>query len=246
MDPFSVAGRRVLVTGASQGIGALLAEGFAAAGASVILTGRDKDALEERSAALGATALLGDLSTEAGCRALADAVDGLDPGGLHVLVNNAGRASLAPFEQFDEAAWEDALSVNVKGTSHLTRFLLPALRSTASPDDPARVINIGSIAGERVGDLDNFGYTTSKAALHHLTRHLARKLAPDVTVNAIAPGPFASRMTARFIDDMARHVPLGRVGRRDDIASAAIYLASPAGSWVTGSILTIDGGVSLT
>ena len=194
-------------------------------------------------------ALPGDVSTEAGCRALADAFaqheDGLD-----VLVNNAGAASMQPFEAFDEQAWESVLAVNLKGVSHLTRFLLPLLRATARDDAPSRVINIGSISGERVGELDNYAYTSSKAALHHFTRHLARRLAPSITVNAIAPGPFESRMMApilaRHADAIAQAVPMRRIGAPDDIAGAAIYLASPAAAWVTGAVLTVDGGVSLT
>ncbi len=194
-------------------------------------------------------ALPADVSTEAGCRSLADTYaqheDGLD-----VLVNNAGGASMRPFEDFDEQAWESVLSVNLKGVSHLTRFLLPSLRVTARDDAPARVINIGSISGERVGELDNYAYTSSKAALHHFTRHLARRLAPAITVNAIAPGPFDSRMMApileRHAEAIAKTVPMQRIGVPDDIAGAAIYLASPAAAWVTGTVLTIDGGVSLT
>jgi NAD(P)-dependent dehydrogenase (short-subunit alcohol dehydrogenase family) len=172
---------------------------------------------------------------------VADAV-----GAVGVLVNNAGVASAAPFEEFDEAAWESVLAVNLKGVSHLTRFLLPGLRASAGAGDPARVINIGSISGARVGNMDNYAYASSKAALHHFTRHLARRLAPDVTVNAISPGPFASRMTEGVIDSVAPAVPMQRVGCATDIAAAAVYLASPAAAWVTGNILTVDGGLSLT
>jgi NAD(P)-dependent dehydrogenase (short-subunit alcohol dehydrogenase family) len=241
MDRFSVAAKRVLVTGGSQGIGAMIAAGFAAAGASVVISGRDETAVGTRARELSCDAVVADLSTEAGCRRLAT-----DVGPVDVLVNNAGAASMAPLEDFDDAAWDDVLAVNLKGVAHLTRFMLPGLRSRSAPDDPARVVNIGSISGERVGNLDNFAYTSSKAGLHHLTRHLARRLAPSVTVNAIAPGPFASRLTAGVIDAVAPAVPLQRVGCPDDIASAAIYLASPAASWVTGTILTVDGGLSLT
>ena len=157
---------------------------------------------------------------------------------------------MRPFEEFDEESWESVLTVNLKGVSHLTRFLLPMLRATARDDAPSRVINIGSISGERVGELDNYAYTSSKAALHHFTKHLARRLAPEITVNAIAPGPFESRMMAPILerhgDAIAKTVPLQRIGAPEDIAAAAIYLASPAGSWVTGTVLTVDGGVSLT
>jgi NAD(P)-dependent dehydrogenase (short-subunit alcohol dehydrogenase family) len=253
MTQFSVAGKRILVTGGSHGIGTMIAAGYVDAGARVAICGRDETVLADRARELSArgtcVALPADVSTEAGCRALADAYaqheDGLD-----VLVNNAGAASMQPFEEFDEQAWESVLAVNLKGVSHLTRFLLPLLRATARADAPSRVINIGSISGERVGELDNYAYTSSKAALHHFTRHLARRLAPAITVNAIAPGPFDSRMMApilaRHADAIAQTIPLRRIGTPDDIASAAIYLASPAAAWVTGAVLTVDGGVSLT
>ncbi len=253
MTPFSVHGKRILVTGGSHGIGAMIAGGFVDAGARVVICGRDEAALSDRARDLSTrgdcTAVTADVSSEAGCRALADAYaqheDTLD-----VLVNNAGGASMRPFEDFDEQAWESVLAVNLKGVSHLTRFLLPLLRGAAGDDAPSRVINIGSISGERVGELDNYAYTSSKAALHHFTKHLARRLAPEITVNAIAPGPFASRMMAPILerhgDVIAKTVPLQRIGAPADIAAAAIYLASPAGSWVTGTVLTVDGGVSLT
>src|SRR4051794_13454351 len=233
---FDVSGKRVVVTGAAQGLGSLIANGFAAAGASVLVTGRDKETLTAQSHPF----IVGDLATEAGCQSLAEAIGSVD-----VLVNNAGIGSTAPFESFDEEAWESVLAVNVKGTSHMTRFLLPALRDASREGDPARVINIGSIAANRVGNVDNYAYTASKAALHHFTRHLARRLAPTITVNAISPGPFPSRLTRDVLDGVARAVPLGRVGAENDIAGAAIYLASAAGAWVTGSILTVDGGLSL-
>jgi NAD(P)-dependent dehydrogenase (short-subunit alcohol dehydrogenase family) len=225
---FSVEGKRVLVTGGSSGIGAMLVAGFRDAGAEVTSVSRTEG---------------GDVSTETGCRAIADAFDGP----LDVLVNNAGATAMAPLDELDDATWDDVLAVNLKAVSHLTRFLLPNLRAAQAP---ARVINVGSLSGERVGNLDNYPYTASKAAVHHLTRHLARRLAPDVTVNAIAPGPFESKMMAPVLDAhgdaIARSIPLGRIGRPDDVVGAAVYLASPAASWVTGTILTLDGGLSLT
>jgi NAD(P)-dependent dehydrogenase (short-subunit alcohol dehydrogenase family) len=254
-DLFSVAGRRVVVTGGSHGIGAMIAGGFVDAGARVVVCGRDADAIRMRAKELSGrgagecVAEVADVATEEGCRALADLVAGHFDA-LDVLVNNAGGASMAPFEEFDEAQWESVLAVNLKAVSHLTRMLLPQLRAAASGGAPARVINIGSISGERVGELDNYAYVASKAAVHHFSRHLARRLAPAVTVNAIAPGPFESRMMApileRHADAIAKTVPLQRIGTPDDVAAAAIYLASPAAAWVTGTVLTVDGGVSLT
>jgi NAD(P)-dependent dehydrogenase (short-subunit alcohol dehydrogenase family) len=225
---FSVEGKRVLVTGGSSGIGAMLVAGFREAGAEVTSVSRTEG---------------DDVSTEAGCQAIADAYEGP----LDVLVNNAGATAMAPLDDLDDATWDDVLAVNLKAVSHLTRFLLPNLQAA---DAPARVINVGSLSGERVGNLDNYPYTASKAAVHHLTRHLARRLAPHVTVNAIAPGPFESKMMAPVLDAhgdaIARSIPLGRIGQPEDVVGAAVYLASPAASWVTGTILTLDGGLSLT
>jgi NAD(P)-dependent dehydrogenase (short-subunit alcohol dehydrogenase family) len=252
---FSVSGKRVLVIGGSSGIGSMIAGGFVAAGATVIIVGRDGPRLHQRAVDLQidgglCTALVGDVSTEDGCRAIAgDVGEAGEP--LDVLVNSAGASAAGPLEEFDEQAWHDVLAVNLTSVPRLSGLLLPRLREAAErAGGPSRIINIGSIAGERVSDMDNYAYTSSKAALHHLTRHLARRLAPSVTVNAIAPGPFQSLMTAdvlaRHGDAIARTAPMQRIGQPDDIAAAALYLSSPAGAWVTGTVLTVDGGLSLT
>jgi NAD(P)-dependent dehydrogenase (short-subunit alcohol dehydrogenase family) len=167
---------------------------------------------------------------------------------LDVLVNNAGNTWGAPLEEFGDAAWDRVLSLNVKGVFHTTKFLLPLLRAAAAEDDPARVINIGSIDGIHVPVLETYSYSASKAAVHQLTRHLAKKLAPQVTVNAIAPGPFPSKMMAATLDafgeQIAAAAPMKRIGRPDDMAGAAIYLASRAGAYLTGVILPVDGGIA--
>ena len=167
---------------------------------------------------------------------------------LHVLVNNAGNTWGAPLEEFDDAAWDRVLSLNVKGVFHTTKFLVPLLEAAATEDDPARVVNIGSIDGIHVPVLETYSYSASKAAVHQLTRHLARKLAPRITVNAIAPGPFQSKMMAAtldaFGDQIAAGAPMKRIGRPDDMAGAAIYLASRAGAYLTGVILPVDGGIA--
>jgi NAD(P)-dependent dehydrogenase (short-subunit alcohol dehydrogenase family) len=169
---------------------------------------------------------------------------------LDILVNNAGATWGAPLEDFDEAAFERVLALNVKGVFHLTKFLVPLLQAAGTVDEPARVINIGSIDGIQVPTLETYSYSASKAAVHQLTRHLAKRLAPLVTVNAIAPGPFESKMMAAtleaFGEQIAASAPLRRIGRPDDMAGAAIYLASRAGAYLTGAIIPVDGGIATT
>lgn len=246
-DLFSIAGKTALVTGGSRGIGRMIAAGFAEAGATVYISSRKAEDLEATAAELSATALPANLSTEEGCRGLAEEIaarhDRLD-----ILVNNAGATWGAPLDEHDEAAFERVLALNVKGVFHLTKFLTPLLRAAGTAEEPARVINIGSIDGLRVPAMETFSYSASKAAVHQLTRHLARTLAPSVTVNAIAPGPFESKMMAAtlaaFGDQIAASAPLKRIGRPSDMAGAAIFLASRAGAYVTGAVLPVDGGLA--
>jgi NAD(P)-dependent dehydrogenase (short-subunit alcohol dehydrogenase family) len=250
-DLFSVAGKTALVTGGSRGIGRMIAGGFVAAGAKVYVSSRRAEACQAVATELSEVGvclpLPADLSTEGGCRELAAELARREER-LHVLVNNAGNTWGAPLEEFDDAAWDRVLSLNVKGVFHTTKFLLPLLEAAATDDDPARVVNIGSIDGIHVPFLETYSYSASKAAVHQLTRHLARKLAPRITVNAIAPGPFESKMMAATLDafgaQIAAGAPMKRIGRPDDMAGAAIYLASPAGAYLTGVILPVDGGIA--
>ena len=250
-DLFSIAGKTALVTGGSRGIGLMIARGYVEAGARVYISSRKADVLDEVAAELSKAgechAIAADLSTEAECRRLAEAIATRESS-LDILVNNAGATWGAPLEQFDEAAWERALALNVKGVFHLTKFLVPLLEEAGTAEDPARVINIGSIDGLKVPLLDNYSYSASKAAVHMLTRHLARRLAPGITVNAIAPGPFESKMMAAVLDQfgeqIAANAPLKRIGRPDDMAGAAIYLASRAGAYLTGAVIPVDGGIA--
>ena len=252
-DLFSIAGKTALVTGGSRGIGFMIARGFVEAGASVTIAARKREDVERAAAELGkhgtCVGIPADLSTEAGARALADAVTS-QSGALNILVNNAGANWGAPLAEFPDSAWDKVLALNLKGPFHLTRALLPALEKAARPGDPARVINIGSIDGLRVPMLETFSYSASKAAVHHMTRVLAIQLAPrNITVNAVAPGPFESKMMAvtleRFRDAIVATCPLGRIGEPEDMAGVAIYLSSRAGAYLTGTVIPVDGGITV-
>ena len=250
---FSVAGKVVHVTGGSRGIGLMIARGFVEAGVRTYVSSRKAEVCEQVANELSEVgeciAAPADCSTEDGCRGLAQDVAAAEPA-VHILVNNAGATWGAPLAEHDESSWDRVLDLNVKGVFHLTKFLLPQLQAAGSDDDPARVINIGSIDGLQVPALETYSYSASKAAVHHLTRHLARQLAPTVTVNCIAPGPFESKMMAAtlaaFGDQIARSAPMRRIGRPDDMAGTAIFLASRAASYITGAVIPVDGGIWTT
>jgi NAD(P)-dependent dehydrogenase (short-subunit alcohol dehydrogenase family) len=248
---FSVAGKAVVVTGGSRGIGAMIAEGFVRGGARVYMTARKADALAETAQRLSehgeCVAMAADLSTADGREAFAAAVRERESA-LDVLVNNAGATWGAPLDDFPEAGWDKVLDVNLTGLFDLTRLLLPELRAAAAERPPARVINIGSIDGLRVPAMENYSYSAAKAGVHMLTRHLAKRLAGErIAVNAIAPGPFPSRMMAFVLDEhadeVAATVPLGRIGEPEDMAGAALFLASRAGAYLTGTVIPVDGGI---
>jgi len=248
---FSIAGKKALVTGGSRGIGLMIASGYVDAGAKVYISSRKAEVCDEVAAELSTrgecVSLPADLSTEDGCRGLAEQLAAREDR-LDILVNNAGATWGAPIESFDEAAWERVLALNVKGVFHTTKFLLPLLEASGSAVEPARVINIGSIDGIQVPQMETYSYSASKAAVHQLTRHLAKRLAPSITVNAIAPGPFESKMMAATLEAFREHIeasaPLRRIGRPDDMAGTAIFLASRAGSYLTGAIIPVDGGIA--
>lgn len=245
---FSLEGRTALVTGGSGGIGKMIVEGFIAQGARVYITSRKADACEATANELGPNciALPQDVSTVAGCDALAETYRARESR-LDILVNNAGVAWGAEFESFPEDGWDKVMDLNVKSPFFLTQKFHEMLKAAASFERPAKVINIGSIDGLRLNVWKTYSYHASKAAILHLTRRMAAHLVRDhIHVTAIAPGAFASRMNraARdHADTVAAKVPAGRVGIPEDMAAAAVYLASRAGDYVVGSTLTVDGGV---
>lgn len=253
-DLFDLSGKYALVTGGTKGIGMMIARGLLQAGARVIISSRKADTCAEAQHLLSefgdVQAFPADLSRHDECQRLADLVKA-DSERLDILVNNAGAMWREPLETFPDEAWDSVLDLNLKSPFWLVQALLPALRRAGTADDPARVVNIGSIAAVHVAESPNYSYASSKAALHQLTRVLARELGPQhVTVNAVAPGPFPSQMMASTLeavgDTIAAKAPLRRLGRDDDMAGIAVFLASRAGAYLTGTVIPIDGGIATT
>jgi len=251
-DLFSLKGRTALVTGGSRGIGKMIAAGFIAQGAKVYISSRKAAACDAAAAELsggGGTcvSLPQDVSTVEGCRALAEAYSKHEPK-LDILLNNAGAAWGAPFDDFPESGWDKVMNLNVKSPFFLTQALAGPLRAAASFERPAKVIMVASIDGIRPNPQETYSYHASKAGLIHLTRRMAgRLIADNIVVSCIAPGAFASEMNRDARDhgeELAKRIPSRRIGTDEDMQGVAIYLASRAGDYVVGATIAVDGGVA--
>ena len=249
-DLFSLRGRTALITGGSRGIGRMIAEGFLAHGARVYISARKAAACDLAAQELADTghcvSLPHDVSTVAGCQALADAYGKHEPA-LDILVNNAGAAWGEDFDTFPESGWDKVVDLNLKSPFFLTKALSEPLRAAAR-ERVGKIINISSTDGIGLNPQENYSYVASKAGLIHLTRRMALRLAQDnIAVSAIAPGAFPSEMNRNARDHgeaLSGHIPARRIGMPEDIAGAAIFLASRAGDYVMGATLVVDGGVT--
>ncbi len=250
---FSVQGKVAVVTGGSRGIGAMIARGFVENGVKTYITARNEETLRATAQELSAhgecIAIPSDLSTLEGLSAFAADIAARESK-LDILINNAGATWGASIDDFPENGWNKVMDLNVKSIFFLTQKLLPLLRAAGTSEDPARIINIGSMNGTTHPHMNNYSYAASKAAVHHLTRHLGADLAGQyINVNGIAPGFFPSKMTDFLMEDEAKmvaEIPRGRVGNAEDAAGTAIYLCSKASAWVVGHILALDGGAVAT
>jgi NAD(P)-dependent dehydrogenase (short-subunit alcohol dehydrogenase family) len=246
---FSLDGKVAIVTGGARGLGRMMARGLLNAGATVYLTSREADDCLAATADLGgqSRALHGDAGSPKGIAELGRKFRQAGERKLHILINNVGRTRGAPLESFPDDAWASVMSLNVQAPFRMIQEMLPELQAAASLNDPARVINIGSIAGRAVTELKAYSYMASKAAIHQLTRQLAKDLIErHINVNAILPGFFPTAMTAPLRDrdsNLQQMIPMGRMGDWEDIAGAAVFLSSRAGSYVTGIELPVDGGI---
>ncbi len=250
---FSVKGKTVLITGGSRGIGLMMASTFVKNGAKVYISSRNAEVCGSVEAELNkigeCVAVPADLSTHEGLETLVSTINSKEDS-LDVLINNAGANWSAPFDQYPEKGYDKVMGINVKPIFFLTQALLPLLEKAASHENPARIINVGSIDGIRVSTIDNSAYGMSKAAVHHMTKIISVKMAgKSITVNAIAPGPFPSKMTKGMLEEAQQMVeqanPMRRIGKPEDMGGIAVFLASDAGSYVNGAIIPVDGGQHL-
>ena len=255
---FSIEGKVALITGGSRGIGEMIAAGFLANGAKVYISSRKSDVCDATAKRLQeefggeCISVPADLSNLEGINTLADSISEKDS--LDILVNNAGASWGEPIDEYSEKGWDKVMDINVKGLFYMTQKCLPLLRASGTQENPSRVINIGSIDGIGTPFYESYVYSSSKAAVHHLTRVLAASLVREnIIVNAIAPGPFPTWMLSTGVggggdididwSEVGNSNPRGRVGTAEDIAGLAIYLSSRAGAYTVGQTITCDGGV---
>ncbi len=252
-DLFNVKGRVAIVTGGSRGIGEMIASGFLANGTKVYITARKEEALKAKAEELSIKYELDcipfsvDLSNIEGITEFVDFIQDKEPDGIDFLINNAGAAWGASYDQFPESGWDKVVDLNLKSPFFLTQKLTTLLEKKASSDNPSRVVNIASIDGLHVPFMETYSYTASKSGLIHLTKHLAKTLVPKhIIVNAIAPGPFDSQMLGKAVNFdysfIAESVPRKRIGTAEDIVGLCIYLCSRAGAYTVGETVTCDGG----
>lgn len=250
-DLFSVAGKIALVTGGSRGIGKMIAESLVRGGASVYISSRQAEACQQTAKELSeygnCIAIPEDLSAGTGIQNLVEKLTQQQKQ-LDILVNNAGATWGGSLDKYPESAFDKVLNLNLKSPFMLIQALLPLMTKGSTSEDPSRIINIGSINGIRVSE-HAYAYGVSKAGLHHLTQTLAHELASiPITVNAIAPGPFPSKMMAFVLDDenarqaLIDTIPLKRIGNLEDMMGITLFLTSRAGSYITGQIIAVDGG----
>ena len=250
---FSVEGKVVLVTGGSRGIGEMIAAGFCANGAKVYISARSKDIVKKTAKRLTklydsqCIGIESDISSIEGVKKLGNEIKNSEEH-LDILINNAGAAWAAPIEDFPEIGWDKVMDLCVKSMFFLTQNLLPLLCKSANKEDPSRIINIGSIDGINNPEFKNFSYSAAKSAVHHMTRVLAAELVKKhINVNAIAPGPFPSKMLGSAVEfnytELEQKNPRGRIGTPEDIAGLAIFLSSRAGAYTIGEVITCDGGL---
>ncbi|WP_019201464.1 SDR family oxidoreductase [Tsukamurella sp. 1534] len=253
-DLFDLTGQHVLVTGGARGIGRMIAEGLLRRGVTVYLSTRKEAAAAEAARELGELgevhAFAVDIGTEQGARDLVARV-AAHTDRLNAVINNAGATWGAPFDEFPDSAWDKVFGVNVKAPFNVAKAARPLLEAAAAADGgPSRIINIGSIDGLLVPNYENYSYSAAKAAIHHLTRHMAANLAPSILVNAVAPGPFPTKMMQFLLDERGEEIenanPLGRLGLPGDIDGTVTFLLSAASSFITGAVIPLDGGLTTT
>lgn len=248
---FDVKDKVVLVTGGGRGVGEMIATGYVSNGAKVYISSRDAKACEETAARLSkqgpgkCIAIPGDLSDYKECLRLAKELESREEV-LHILVNNSGATWGSTLAEYPDSAFTKLLTLNVQRVFTLTQKLVPLLEKGSKRDGVGRIINIGSINGEGVPNLETYAYSASKAALHHMSKHLASNLGPSITVNTLALGPFRSKMMKATLEtaekEIAGALPMQRIGNPEDVFAACLWLSGKGGEWVTGTIVPIDGG----